>query len=35
LSTEKEELEKEVNKDGFWNDMSRANSTYQHLKHIN
>lgn len=35
LSMEKAELEKEVNKEDFWNDMSHANSTYQHLKHIN
>ena len=32
---EKALLEKEVNKDDFWNDMSHANATYQHLKHIN
>ncbi len=35
LSMEKALLEKEVNKDDFWNDMSHANATYQHLKHIN
>ena len=35
LSMEKALLEKEINKDDFWNDLSHANSTYQHLKHIN
>ena len=35
LSMEKALLEKEVNKEDFWNDMSHANATYQHLKHIN
>lgn len=35
LLLEKETLEKQVSKDDFWNDLSRANLTYQHLKHIN
>lgn len=35
LVLEKEKLEKEVSKDDFWNDLSNANNTYQHLKHIN
>jgi len=35
LSLEKEKLDKKVNEEGFWNDMSQANITYQHLKHIN
>ena len=32
---EKEQLEITVNSDGFWNDLSQANNTYQHLKTIN
>lgn len=35
LLLEKETLEKQVNKDDFWNDLSQANTTYQHLKHVN
>jgi len=35
LTLEKEELEKKVSEDGFWNDLSHANQTYQHLKQIN
>lgn len=35
LLLEKEKLDKEVSKENFWNDLSQANSIYQHLKHIN
>lgn len=35
LEEEKKSLEKAVNEEGFWDDVSYANKTYQHLKHIN
>lgn len=35
LLLEKKTLEEQVSKDDFWNDLSQANLTYQHLKHIN
>lgn len=35
LEEEKKSLEKTVNEEGFWNDVSYANKTYQHLKRIN
>lgn len=35
LLLEKEKLDKEVSKENFWNDLSQANSIYQHLKYIN
>lgn len=35
LQEGKKSLENIVNQDGFWNDLSNANKTYQHLKQIN
>ncbi len=35
MNIEKENLEKIVNKEGFWDDLDKANSTYQQLKMIN
>lgn len=35
LVLEKKSLDEKVSKDVFWNDLSNANSTYQHLKSIN
>lgn len=35
LKEEKTRLDSEVSKEDFWNDLSHANSTYQHLKTVN
>ena len=35
MEEEKEKLENEVNQSDFWNDVTSANKTYQHLKLIN
>lgn len=35
LLKNKKFLDEEVNKEDFWNDLSHANTTYQHLKEIN